>query len=64
MKIKDITTLKRLQAKEPLWSSLVNENNEADRPDWHADVLADRKTKIEDGTANFISLDVLRVYRN
>lgn len=32
-------------------------------PDWHGDILAERKAKIENGTANFISLDALRAYR-
>jgi len=62
--IKNMTILERLQAMEFLWSSLVNEDIEIDSPDWHGDILAERKAKIEDGTANFISLDALRAYRN
>ncbi|PWQ92345.1 addiction module protein [Leucothrix pacifica] len=62
-KIKNMTVLERLQAMESLWSSLINDNVELNSPDWHADVLAERRAKIESGTANFISLDALKAYR-
>lgn len=61
--IKNMTILERLQAMESLWSSLVNEDFDIASPDWHGDILAERKAKIENGTANFISLDALRAYR-
>jgi len=44
--------------------SFKSANIEIDSPDWHKDVLAERKAKIGDGTANFISLDALRAYCN
>ena len=43
--------------------SFKSANIEIDSPDWHKDVLAERKDKIKKGTANFISLDELRAYR-
>ena len=61
--IKSMTLLERLQAMESLWNSLINEDFDIDSPDWHGDILVERKAKIENGTANFISLDSLRAYR-
>ena len=52
--------LKKNKEREPFKSADI----EIDSPDWHKDVLAERKAKIGDGTANFISLDALRAYRN
>ena len=63
MKVKNMTTFDRLKARESLKFTLVNEDSEIDSPDWHGNVLAERKAKIEDGEANFISLDALRAYR-
>ena len=63
MEIKKMTILERLQAVEPLWGSQANEDIEIDSPDWHGDTLVERKAKVEDGTANFISIDALKAYR-
>ena len=52
--------LKRNKEPEPLKSKDI----EIDSPDWHKNVLAERKAKVGEGTANFISLDALRAYRN
>jgi len=52
--------LKRNKKRESFNSADI----EIDSPDWHKYVLAERKAKIGDGTANFISLDALRAYRN
>lgn len=42
---KQLTVSERLQAMEFLWSTLLHENAEIDSPDWHGDILAERKKK-------------------
>ena len=43
----------RLQCMEVLWESL--RTSRPDSPEWHGEVLAERRAKIESGEANFIS---------
>lgn len=63
MTIADISKMsiaERLQTMEALWDSLTHEKAELDSPDWHFDILNERKKKIESGNAEFISLDDLK----
>jgi len=48
---------------EALWDSLVEEDAEIKSPDWHRDILEERKRKVESGTAEFISLEKFRASR-
>lgn len=61
--IKKMTTTERLQAMEALWNSLIDEESEIESPQWHQDILEERKRKIENGKAEFISLVKLRASR-
>ncbi|MBI5968664.1 MAG: addiction module protein [Deltaproteobacteria bacterium] len=61
--IKKMTRVERLQAMEALWDSLIEEASEIESPEWHRDVLEERKKKIETGEAEFISLEKLRASR-
>jgi len=66
MNTSDITKMsrtERLAAIEALWDSLLDEESEIDSPQWHRDVLEERKRKIENGQAEFISLAKLRASR-
>lgn len=54
--IKKMSKTKRLQAMEALWDSLIYENGEIDTPNWHEKILEERKNKISNGKAKFISL--------
>ncbi len=58
--ISKMSVLERLQAMEALWDSLTHEPAEIKSPAWHAEILSDRKQKIESGKANFLSLEELR----
>ncbi len=60
--IENMSVVEKLRTMEALWGSLINEDSEISSPDWHTDVLAVRKRKIESGEANFIPLDKLREY--
>ena len=61
--IKKMSRVKRLQAMEALWDSLIDEESEIESPEWHRDVLEERRRKIQTGKAVFISLEKLRANR-
>jgi len=50
----------RLQAMDQLWDSLTRADDEIPSPDWHEDVLADRKARAHSGEAKFLTLAELR----
>mgnify|MGYP006387207911 FL=1 len=58
-----MSTIERLQAMEALWDSLCNEE-EIEFPEWHKDILQERKWKIEKGGAEHISLEDLKGIRH
>ena len=57
-----ISVTKRLQAMDQLWDSLTRDSEEIPSPDWHQDLLADRKARAQSGEAKFLTLDQLRSY--
>ncbi len=62
--IKKMSTIERLQAMEDIWDALLHDEIEIESPEWHHEVLAERKRKLEQGTAEFISIaDVKENYR-
>jgi hypothetical protein len=61
--IKKMSTIDRLQTMEALWDSLVDGGDEMESPQWHLDILEERKRRIENGTAEFISLKDLKAAR-
>ncbi len=58
--INNMSIVERLQTMEAIWDSLLHENTEVESPDWHKDVLKERRKTIEDGSATLISLDELK----
>jgi putative addiction module component (TIGR02574 family) len=64
IEIKKMSTIERLQAMEALWDSLMDEESEIESPQWHRDIIEERKKKIENGKAEFISLEELKATRN
>jgi hypothetical protein len=48
---------------EALWDSLLYEESEIESPGRHRDILEERKRKIENGKAEFISLEELKASR-
>lgn len=61
--IRNMSRVERLRTMEALWGSLVDEEPEVRSPEWHRDVLEDRKRMIDAGQAEFISLGELRASR-
>ncbi len=61
--LKNMSRIERIRTMEALWDSLMEDESSIESPDWHRDILEDRKRKIESGEAVFISLDKLRASR-
>ncbi len=61
--IEKMSTIERLQAMEKLWDALCNEE-EIESPEWHKDILQERKKKIEKGETEYISLKDLKASRH
>lgn len=55
--IQNMTTVERLAAMEALWDALCHEGQEPTSPQWHGQVLQERRQKIQTGAARFLSLD-------
>jgi len=60
IEIQKMSTIERLQTMEAIWDSLLYDKNKIESPDWHQDILVERKRKIEDGKAEFISIKELK----
>ena len=58
--IERMSVTERLQAIDQLWDSLTRNSHDIPSPDWHQDVLADRKARAQSGEAKFLTLDQLR----
>jgi len=55
-----MSVTERLRAMDQLWDSLNRCGDEIPSPDWHQEVLADRKARAQRGEAKFLTLDQLR----
>lgn len=58
--ISKMSVQERLQTMEALWDSLTHESVKIKSPKWHEEILLERKEKIKNGEAKFISLDELK----
>ena len=58
--LKTMTIEEKLQAMELLWDDLSHTSEAIKTPDWHKDVLDERRKKIASGEAKFISLHELK----
>ncbi len=62
--IEKMNAIERLQAMETLWDALLRDRDEVKTPAWHYDVIGERKKRIADGTAEFITLQKLKARHN
>ena len=58
--IERMSVAERLQAMDQLWDSLGQSANQIPSPNWHQEVLADRKARAQRGEAKFLTLTQLR----
>jgi putative addiction module component (TIGR02574 family) len=61
--ISKMSVQERLQAMEALWDSLSNETEQIHPPEWHEEILRERKQRHRNGKMEYISLDELKVKR-
>ncbi len=61
--IEKMSVTERLQAMEALWDSFLREEVELESPDWHRGIIDERRSRIENGEGEFISLEELRASR-
>lgn len=58
--ISSMSTAEKLDAMEQLWASLQTQPDSISPPEWHAQVLAERRKRIENNETSFSSLDEVR----
>ena len=58
--IERMSVAERLQVMEQLWDALCRDAGEMASPEWHRDVLDDRRARAQRGEAKFLTLDQLR----
>ena len=62
--IKNMDVADRLKTMEALWDSFLDEEPGIESPEWHRDILEEKKNKIQTGKAEFVSLNELKASRN
>ncbi|MFZ0726221.1 MAG: addiction module protein [Desulfobacterales bacterium] len=62
-KFNNLIIIERLRVMDALWDSLLYEKIEIESPEWHEKILEDRKIKIKENNAKFISLSELKASR-
>ena len=60
IEITKMSLVEKLQTMDAIWDSLIHDNLDVKSPEWHGDVLSARKKKIEEGNAEFCSIEELR----
>ncbi len=58
--IKKMSIIERLQTMEAIWDTLLYDETEIESPEWHQDILEERRRKIESGSAKFLSVAELK----
>lgn len=60
--IEKMSVQEQIDAMEKIWSVLSRNEMSVGSPEWHGDILAERKSKIESGNAQFYPLDEVKAY--
>jgi hypothetical protein len=61
--IKKMDIIERLRTMEELWNSILYEGSEIENPEWHREIVEERKRKMGSGEAGFITIDKLKAMR-
>ncbi|QTA83695.1 Putative addiction module component, CHP02574 [Desulfonema limicola] len=62
--IKQMDIIKRIQLMEALWDSLLYDETDFQAPEWHKNILSERKRKIDEGKAEFVSIKELKASKS
>ncbi len=57
--ISKMSMIERLQTMEAIWDSLLHETS-IKSPEWHEEILSERRKKISSGEAKFKSIEELK----
>ncbi|MCA1809240.1 MAG: addiction module protein [Kiritimatiellia bacterium] len=60
LEINKMPTKDKIILMEEIWDSLLHDDGEIESPAWHEDILRERMLKIQDGSAEYISIDELK----
>jgi putative addiction module component (TIGR02574 family) len=55
-----LSKAEQLQTMEGLWASLSKEQQDIKSPEWHGEVLAARKARVDSGEGKFLSVTELK----
>jgi putative addiction module component (TIGR02574 family) len=55
--IRKMSISERIRTMEAIWDSLLYDDAHMPSPEWHGNILAERKKKIDDGSATFLSIE-------
>jgi putative addiction module component (TIGR02574 family) len=58
--VQKMSTAERLRMMETLWDALCHEPKLPESPEWHREILVDRRRRIESGKAKFVSIEEAR----
>lgn len=59
-KIKEMPVSERIILMEEIWDTLSHEQKDVESPLWHKDILDERKSMINNGEAEYISIQDLK----
>ena len=59
--ISKMSVAERIEAMEAIWDSLMIADAKIESRDWHQDVLAERRRRLHDPSAEFFSLADLKI---
>ncbi len=62
--IKEMPVKQRLMLIEEIWNSLSNSEPEIESPDWHEEIIKERKNLIKSDKAEYISIKELKNLSN
>jgi putative addiction module component (TIGR02574 family) len=58
--IQKMSVQDRLEIMEAIWESFSYERREIDSPDWHRDILENRKEKLNSPNTEFVTIETLK----
>ena len=58
--INEMSVQEKLTTIEQLWDSLIGNDSNVSAPQWHADVLAARESRVRSGESRFVPLDEMK----
>lgn len=64
LQLDQMSVEEKIQTMELLWDSLSQAPADLESPDWHREILEERRRKVDAGEAVFLSLEELKARRS